>query len=119
MMLSITGQRARVTEAYTQAYPDPLVLKKDEAVTVVAHDTQWPAYIWCTNAAGKGGWVPEHYLAVDGITARAKRDYSAQELSAAVGEHLILLDEEGGWFWAENAAGERGWIPAKLIEIRL
>lgn len=110
-----TGQRARVTRAYTMAYSDPLELTYGERVTVVAHDTEWPAFVWCTSASGKGGWVPERYLRILGAEGWALREYNARELTVAAGERLLLLDEEGGWYWAENALGDRGWVPAAHV----
>lgn len=98
------GHCVNVTVAYTRAYADPLELAADECVTVVAYDTEWPDYVWCTNAAGKGGWVPVAYLTIRGAIGQALRAYSASELSVIVGEKLIPHDEAGGWYWAENAA---------------
>lgn len=107
----LVGRRVCTTGAYTRAYADPLELAADECVTVVAHDTEWPDYVWCTNAAGRGGWVPVAYLTIRGAIGQALRAYRANELSVIVGEKLIPLDEAGSWYWAESAAGERGWVP--------
>lgn len=117
MALPLTSLRAQVTTAYHMAYSDPLTLRMGERVTVVARDTEWPAYVWCTSATGKGGWVPVRYLAIDGATGRALREYSARELTVAVGELLSVLDEEGGWYWAENGCGERGWVPSENVTV--
>lgn len=115
MTMTMTGVRARATRQYTMAYSDPLALEQNECVVVLAHDTEWPAFVWCTSASGKGGWVPESYLRILGGEGWALRPYSARELTVAAGEELLLLDEEGGWFWAENALGEQGWVPAQHI----
>ena len=107
--------RGRVCRAYTRAYSDPLTLHDAEIVTVVARDTDFPAYMWCTNLMGKGGWVPESYLQIRGAVGRALRDYSAHELTVQVGDTLTLLTTEGGWYWAENVAGEQGWVPVACV----
>lgn len=98
-------------------YPNPLTLCAGEVVTVVANDAQWPAYVWCTNGQGLGGWVPESYLEIRGDAGQARRDYDARELTVDMGEILVLLDEEGGWYWAENGCGERGWVPKNHLEL--
>ncbi len=112
------GTLARVIRAYQAVYPDLLVIKTGEELNVGENDTQWPAFVWCTNRAGKGGWVPDNYIdrQAEG-RGLARRDYSAAELSAAVGEEIILEQEEGGWFWATNQAGEKGWIPVEHVEL--
>lgn len=109
--------RGRVNIAYQTIYHDPLVLHNGETVTVGRRDTQWPGFLWCTNAAGKGGWVPESYFDCSGETGVANRDYTARELTAGVGEELIIYYEESGWFWCANQQGQSGWIPAENVEI--
>ncbi len=111
------GQRCRVITAYEMAYPDPLILQAGEEITVGQNDTQWPAYIWCTNQAGKGGWVPESYIERRGERGLARRAYAAIELSASVGEELVIGDEEGGWLWCTNQQNRSGWIPADNVEV--
>lgn len=111
--------RCRVLTAYQTVYHDPLELQPGETVTVGRRDTQWPGFLWCTNAAGKGGWVPDSYLDIRGETGVAIRDYTARELSAEVGEELTLHFEESGWFWCANRRGQSGWIPAEYIEMIL
>ncbi len=112
-------QRGRVMAAYQTIYHDPLVIQQGETVTVGRRDTQWPGFVWCTTAAGKGGWVPKSYLDRSGETGVANRDYTAAELSAEVGEELVLHYEESGWFWCTNRQGQSGWMPAENVEMIL
>jgi uncharacterized protein YgiM (DUF1202 family) len=106
-----------VIKAYERAYAEPLVIKVGETLTVGANDTQWPGFVWCTNQAGRGGWVPESYFERRGEVGVVLCDYEATELSARVGEALTLHQEESGWFWCTNQQGQRGWIPADNLEI--
>jgi hypothetical protein len=86
-------------------------------VTVGRNDTQWPGFVWCTNQAGKGSWTPENFIERTGERGTARRDYDATELSAAVGEELVIGEEAGGWLWCTNSQGQSGWIPADNVEV--
>lgn len=112
------GSTARVAADYHPAYPDPLVISAGETLTVGTNDTQWPSYVWCTNRAGKGGWVPESYVErTGGDGGIARRNYTAAELEAKAGETITLEQFEGGWYWAANQAEQRGWVPAEHVEL--
>lgn len=111
------GQVVRVVLAYEACYPDPLTVSAGELVHVGRRDEEWPGYVWCTTREGKAGWVPEGYLEQDGSTGRLRCDYSARELSVRPGELLTVEVEESGWLWARNPAGERGWVPARHVEL--
>jgi hypothetical protein len=111
--------RCRVIKPYRTEYDDPLIVKVGEPLTVGGRDTQWTGWIWCWNAAGKGGWVPERGLAFTndaGTTATMQRDYDATELDAHTGDTLTIEFEESGWLWCVNASGKAGWIPAENVE---
>src|SRR5262245_55170016 len=110
-------RKCRVVSAYEAAYPDPLIIKMGEELTVGANDTQWPGFVWCTKNAGQGGWVPESYLERRGEVGVARRDYAATELTASVGEALSMGVEESGWIWCTNQRGQSGWIPADNVEL--
>lgn len=109
--------QGRVIVAYQTIYHDPLELQAGETVTLGRRDTQWLGFLWCTNIAGKGGWVPDSYLEVSGEMGVAIRDYTARELTAEAGEELTIQFEESGWFWCANQRGESGWIPAENITL--
>lgn len=106
--------RYRVTEAYERAYPDPITVTAGEALTVGHEDSEYPGWIWCTNCAGKSGWMP--LSCVDRSAARAIYDYSAMELTAAEGDEIRVHKIENGWAWSTDAKGEQGWIPVANIE---
>ncbi len=104
----------RVVQAYERAYPDPIAVAAREPLTVGEEDSEYPGWIWCTNCAGKSGWVPLD--CVDRSAAQAIYDYSALELSAGEGEELAVESVKNGWAFATNSAGETGWIPIANLE---
>ncbi len=106
-----------VTTARASAYPDPLVLTIGEQVIFGENDTTWPRFVWCTTRQGKSGWVPDAYLDQRGTMGTLLRAYDATELAIDVGEELAVRDEEGGWLWCVNRAGERGWVPMENVVI--
>jgi hypothetical protein len=110
------GTTVRVTKAYQRAYPDPLTLSAGEEVTLGRRDDEWVGWVWCTDRAGTSGWAPERWIEQHGDTGQMRRDYTAAELTAEVGEILTVELEESGWLWAVNPQGERGWIPVAHVE---
>lgn len=104
-----------VIVAYQAAYPDPLVVRAGEELTVGEKDSEWEGWLWCTDAAGKSGWVPEGYVERRGARCTAIVDYDGTELSVRVGEELLGGSEESGWIWCTNQAGQSGWVPAEHV----
>jgi len=107
----------RVISDYQSAYPDPLIVKDGETVTVGRNDTKWPGFVWCTLSSGKSGWMPERYLDRNGDTGIVNRDYNATELSVGVGEELSIHYAESGWAWCTYQNGQQGWVPLKNVEL--
>ncbi|MDX1521081.1 MAG: SH3 domain-containing protein [Anaerolineae bacterium] len=101
----------RVIADHTSAYPDPLTLVEGEVVTVGQHDTQWPGFVWCTNADGKGGWVPDRYLTRQGEAGVINCAYTAAELTVVVDDEVTILKEESDWAWCLHLNGDAGWVP--------
>ena len=56
------GTAVRATADHQPSYPNPLVVSAGEEVAVGREDTEWVGWLWCTNAAGKSGWVPKTSL---------------------------------------------------------
>ena len=73
-------------------------------------DAEYPGWIWATGTAGRSGWVPEHFLSIEGDRGRALRDYSALELDVAEGTLVIVLEEVLGWALVETDR-RSGWVP--------
>jgi uncharacterized damage-inducible protein DinB len=109
------GQTAQIQRAYQFQYADPIVLQAGDVVGVEDRPSEWPGWLWCTHPAGRTGWVPADYLERSGPQARARRDYSARELSVAAGETIALVDYANEWYWVTNSAGAAGWIPADRL----
>ena len=109
---------AKIITDYQCAYPDPLILKSGDQVIVEQNDTQWPAFVWCTDQNGKGGWVPEQYLERQGNVGVIRVDYNTQELTVLTGEMVQIKQEAGGWYWCLNEAGQQGWVPGEHLQIK-
>jgi hypothetical protein len=109
----------RVIKAYQRQYEAPIMLKAGEQVQITRQD-RWDdqhRWLWCISEAGKEGWVHESFIETEGEQGIARLDYDALELTVSEGETLTLLDDAGGWYWAQNAAGERGWVPAANVAV--
>jgi uncharacterized protein YgiM (DUF1202 family) len=111
-----SGDRVRVVTAYQTPFPDPLVIRAGESLTLGRRQSDWAGWVWCTGQTGHSGWVPEAYLdRQQGNLALANRDYDATELSAAVGETLTVHKAESGWVWCTDPHGRQGWIAAAYV----
>jgi hypothetical protein len=107
---------ARVLKSYTTQYPDPIAFGKGEVVALGKRDTEFPGWIWATSeVTGKSGWVPEHFLAIEGDRGISLRDYSAKELRVTEGEIVTVLEELLEWALVQNEHGARGWVPLKHL----
>jgi len=111
------NQTVRVIKEHTTDFADPLILKTGDLLMAERKKTDWPGWIWCTDKNGKGGWIPECYLKIEGNTGRMLRDYDATELTARPGDKLNVLDEESGWLWCLTEQGRKGWIPKENVEL--
>ncbi|MBL8297581.1 MAG: SH3 domain-containing protein [Rhodanobacteraceae bacterium] len=104
---------------YHTQYPDPVCFVRGDAIVAGARDTEWPEFIWATDPAGRSGWVHQSYLSADRGSVLGLRDYSARELDASAGERVRLIEQAGGWWWAENERGVQGWLPARDLSMEL
>jgi uncharacterized protein YgiM (DUF1202 family) len=110
-------KHGRVRESYQTPYPDPLILKAGETVTIKERESEYVGWLWCVADAGKSGWVPEQYVEREAEYGRLLRNYDATELSVAKGDRLLLHFEESDWVWCTNRQGQSGWVPAANIKI--
>ncbi|MBU1937484.1 SH3 domain-containing protein [bacterium] len=109
-------QLCRVITAYDSAYPEPLIFRKGEELVITDKESPWAGWIWCMNRSGESRWVPENYVNRKGKTGTMRCDYDATELTANIGEELIIEKEESCWLWCTNKKKQRGWIPAECVE---
>lgn len=104
--------------AYQRPYPDPIRGRAGDPVKPdTSRATDIIGWIWCTGAAGRGGWVPEAWLDMTGEPWRLRRDFDARELTVAVGVKLTLHFSESGFVWVTTADGATGWLPDACVEL--
>ncbi|MGZ3693332.1 MAG: SH3 domain-containing protein [Bdellovibrionota bacterium] len=106
-----------VKSDYVVAYPNPIILKTGDAVTIEKWETnpEWLGWAFCVGAKGIKGWVSEKYLRVNGTEAIVVADYNATELGVSAGELVTSHKEEFGWAWVENSIGKQGWVPLQTL----
>jgi len=109
--------RYRVIERHQASDLEPLIITRGEILSYEIKETDWIGWVWCINKNGKAGWVPETYLKVQKDNCEVLQDYNAIELTANIGEELVMKKEESGWFWVINDQGKEGWIPIKSVKI--
>jgi len=109
--------RARVVAAHRAPDRPAIRVRPGDAVTLGARDADWPQFVWTTLADGLGGWIPADIFDRDHGAAVAQQGYDTRELDAEPGDELALHRVQADWWWAENADGASGWIPARVIEI--
>jgi hypothetical protein len=117
-MLDLTGvQRMTrtVTRAYTAQYSDPIAGSAGTRVRVIRQDDRYPGWWWCEAPTGHAGWVHERYVAITGDEGTLRTQYSAMELSAQLGEEVIVLEECGGWARVTDRLGRTGWLPLECL----
>ncbi|MFX1375161.1 MAG: SH3 domain-containing protein [Promethearchaeota archaeon] len=107
----------KVIAEYRSPFPDPVKLQEHERVQIIKKESEWPGWVWCISKNGKEGWVPKSYLEIHGKSAILLQDYDATELTVAVGEELIIENQESGWIWGSNKEGKKGWVPLKNVKI--
>ncbi len=105
----------RVTKPYQTGVAVPLTACKGERLRFERRKTEWAGWVWCTDAAGRCGWVPENWLELQGEQCVLRRDYTAAELSVDKGEIITAHLVESGWLWATNESGGVGWVPLEHL----
>jgi hypothetical protein len=99
----------------------PIAVAEGDEVRTGELDTKWPAFRWCVNAGGRGGWVPDRHLRLTpGGGAVAVRDYDTGELALDPGDEVELeeRDRESGWVRCRAGDGRSGWVPVECVEER-
>ena len=110
-------KRGRVIATHRAPDRPPIRVAPGDAVTLGERDLDWPDFVWTTLAGGLGGWIPAALFDRDAGEAVAQVEYDTRELDADIGELLTLHRELASWWWAENAQGASGWIPARAIDV--
>jgi hypothetical protein len=111
----MANARCRVVRDYVAQYTDPIRASAGRRVTIIRHDDEYPAWVWCMGTDGKEGWVPLAFLRVCLSEAVLLRDYDAAELSARAGEEVLAGEDLGGWTLVTDDAQRTGWIPSRCL----
>ena len=111
------GVMYRVVESYSSPYMRGVTFRAGERLRFERRESEWDGWMWCTSEAGEEAWTPEAWVEIEGDdTCTMKRDYNARELSVAAGDEVRAIEEQSGWAWCANAAGETGWVPLSNLE---
>ena len=100
---------------YTVVDRSPLHIEAGDVVNVGPRDKSWPGWIWVSTADGRGSYVPEDILEIEGVTAKAHTAFSTRDLSVKQGQRVTALREVSGWLWCRNEAGDEGWLPEFVL----
>ena len=100
---------------YTVVDRTPLHVHAGDTVSVGARDKSWPGWIWVSTIDGRGSYVPEDILEIEGPTAKVLTAFSTRDLSVKQGERVTALREVSGWLWCRNNAGDEGWLPEFVL----
>ncbi len=109
-----------VTKSHRSEYPDPITLKKGDAVAIgekYEGPENWEDWYFCTTSGHTAGWVPRQAIErFDDGTGRALEDYSAQELDVDAGDLLVGSRILNGWVWCQRLSqAEAGWVPLEHV----
>jgi hypothetical protein len=96
---------------------DVLQVKAGEVLKFERRPTEFPGWIWCTNAQAVQAWVPSNWVSIMGDECHMRRHYVSKELPLCVGEIVNVLEVESGWAWVLNIDSEAGWVPMECLEL--
>ena len=104
---------ATLRHDYRPEHRDAIAFAAGDRITLGRPDADWPGYVEATDARGRRGRVPLDRLDGD----LAVREFDGRQLEGNGGDTVQLLELVGGWWWAENAIGEKGWLPEHALLI--
>ncbi len=112
-----THTRYRTTSAYAAKYADPIRFESGELIKLGGRDTEFPEFLWATDAQGREGWVHQSkFLVTSEKNAVTTAHYNAVELTVRSGELVDAEEALGDWSWCRNSSGKEGWLPNHLLE---
>jgi hypothetical protein len=115
-METAMSRYVRVVQAHKDSCPDPISGKEGDVFLLGGrHSADYPDFVWAIGADDRCDWIPKAFLQQDGDFGRLVRDYTAREVTVAVGEVVEIFEEIGGWLWIATHDGREGWIPAKSV----
>jgi hypothetical protein len=95
----------------------PLTLSPGDIVHVQRPHPQRPGLVWAHDGSICAGWVPVEVLEAPAGTTRATAEYCSQEIAVTQGDTVRLLWQGAGGWWCENRDGDRGWLPADILDV--
>ncbi|QWP78483.1 SH3 domain-containing protein [Lysobacter sp. K5869] len=108
---------ARVIAEHRAPDRPAIRIARGDALSLGERDADWPQFVWAVQADGLGGWAPASLFDAQRGPATALADYDTLELDADAGQVLQLRDELAQWWWARDARGREGWVPARALEL--
>jgi len=116
MTLEPSSHEVIVREAYTAQYSDPIALRHGDPVQVQRADAEFTQWLWCRGPDEKEGWVHRSFLSQSSGRAVALSDYSAKELTVAVGERGRMIRVLDGWGFVQFDGSRVGWVPVQVLD---
>jgi hypothetical protein len=106
-----------VIHAHSATYPDPINVRRGDALHLVGRENSWDGHrwLWAIAADGREGWVPSDLPRCEHGHTTAAYDYSARELDVAPGSLVRVSKVSHGWAWCCNDRGLEGWIPLRVL----
>ncbi|MEG0943056.1 MAG: SH3 domain-containing protein [Angelakisella sp.] len=106
----------QVIEDYQNSNPDPIEMISGDILCLGERSNEngpWANWIYCiSQRTQKEGWVPVQLLEIAGDVGVATADYTAKEMTVAVGDAVDGGHELNGWIWCVRKADlEFGWVP--------
>lgn len=113
-------RRFRVVTEWQNNYPDPLIVRVGEVVTIeegYSVSSVWKGWTWCKTETNSG-WLPEQIIEKTGPQRGVvTMDYSARELDALEGEEVEEVKCLNGWILSKKSLSEEmGWLPLEVLE---
>jgi len=110
------SRNRRVKSDFEGGSAEPIFGVAGERLSWERRPTDHPGWVWCTNQAGRSGWVPEGWLELHEGQCELRRDYDGTELTVKAGQMVWVELEESGWALVTRHGGGRGWVPLKHLE---
>ena len=109
----------KVITPYQSPYPNPIIFKKGERITICKEftdDPDWKDWLWCIGENNNEAWTPKQVIDRSDTGTFMNRDYNALELTIEPGETLTITEIINGFGFATKENGENGWVPMKCLQ---
>lgn len=119
MVFEKDPQFKKIIKSYEIAYPDPLILKIGDIVTIIKKEETPECVGWyfCKDQNGKEGWISKDFMTIEDSTGIMIKDYSAKEIAVEINDEVSVISESCGWVWCKKENGDEGWLPRSYLEL--